>query len=81
MYAHRVHAAAIFVRFMSLCMCVFAVFFQYDVAYREVVMNLKHFPAKVQVLVKDPRYSRVSPASQMEQSHNSQTYVGGLSAV
>jgi hypothetical protein len=41
-------------------------------------MNLTHFPAKVQVLVKDSRFDRIYPAVAMEQSHN-HLYSGGAS--
>ena len=52
------------------------VFSQFGNAYAEVVMNLRHFPAKVQVLVKDPNNARVYPAVTMDQNH-ADYYAGG----
>ncbi len=53
------------------------VFVQFETAYREVVMNLRHPPAKVQVLVKDPMNPRVYPAVVMDQNH-ADYYAGGV---
>jgi hypothetical protein len=53
-------------------------FVQYETAYREVVMNLRHFPAKVLVLVRNPSNNRIFPAVTMDQNHYDYWAGGGI---
>ena len=54
------------------------IFVQYETAYREVAMNLRHFPAKVLVLVKTPGDSRIYRAVNMNQNTFDYYAGGGL---